>query len=191
MSISFVLKNLIKSSIKPVINFNNGNQLSQTLAWSANNVSKKHFSQITSSYKNILTEVKGQNKNIGFIQLNRPKAFNALNGELMNELSDAVRNFDKDPSIGCMVLTGSIKSFAAGADIKEMQNKTFSDVCYGNFLSNWSAIAESKTPIIAAVNGFALGGGCELAMMCDIIIAGEKAEFGQPEIILGTIPGIL
>jgi len=88
-----------------------------------------------------------------------------------------------------MVLTGSTRAFAAGADIKEMQNKEFSKVAYGNFLSNWSAISELKTPIIAAVNGFALGGGCEVAMMCDIIIAGDKASFGQPEIIIGTIPG--
>jgi enoyl-CoA hydratase len=191
MSVSLALKALLRSNLKPVINFSSGNKLACSVVWSANNVSKKHYSQSTSNYKNILTEVKGQNKSIGFIQLNRPKAFNALNGELMSELSDAVGKFDRDPTIGCMVLTGSLKSFAAGADIKEMQNKTFSDVCYGNFLSNWSAIAESKTPIIAAVNGFALGGGCELAMMCDIIIAGEKAEFGQPEIILGTIPGML
>jgi enoyl-CoA hydratase len=189
MSLSLALKALLRSNLKPVINFSSGNKLACSVVWSANNVSKKHYSQSTSNYKNILTEVKGQNKSIGFIQLNRPKAFNALNGELMSELSDAVGKFDRDPTIGCMVLTGSLKSFAAGADIKEMQNKTFSDVCYGNFLSNWSVIAESKTPIIAAVNGFALGGGCELAMMCDIIIAGEKAEFGQPEIILGTIPG--
>ena len=189
MSVSLALKVLLRGIIKPVNNCSNQNKLAQSVLWSANSVSKKYYSQSTSSYKNILVETKGQNKSIGFIQLNRPKAFNALNGELMDELSDAVGKFDKDPTIGCMVLTGSIKSFAAGADIKEMQNKTFSDVCYGNFLSNWSAIAESKTPIIAAVNGFALGGGCELAMMCDIIIAGEKAEFGQPEIILGTIPG--
>lgn len=143
----------------------------------------------SSQYKNILTEICGQNKDIGFIKLNRPKALNALNAELMNELEDAVKKFDCDPSIGCMILTGSNRAFAAGADIKEMQNKSFSDVCKGNFLSNWTALSESKTPIIAAVNGFALGGGCEIAMMCDIIIAGEKAEFGQPEIVIGTIPG--
>ncbi|RNA44480.1 putative enoyl- mitochondrial [Brachionus plicatilis] len=107
----------------------------------------------------------------------------------MSELEQAVKKFDSDPSIGCMILTGSNRAFAAGADIKEMQNKSFSEVCKGNFLSNWTALAESKTPIVAAVNGFALGGGCEIAMMCDIIIAGEKAEFGQPEIVIGTIPG--
>ena len=140
-------------------------------------------------YKNIIAEVRGANKSIGLLQLNRPKALNALNMELMSELESAVRAFDNDPAISCMILTGSTRAFAAGADIKEMQNKPFSDVLSGNFLGNWSALAEAKKPIIAAVNGFALGGGCELAMMCDIILAGEKAEFGQPEIIIGTIPG--
>lgn len=186
MSLSFTLKKILKNSS---INSNNSVLLAFPALWSATNVSKKYYSSQPTSYKNILTEVKGQNKTIALITLNRPKAFNALNADLMNELSDAVKKFDQDPSIGCMVLTGSVKSFAAGADIKEMQNKSFSQVVYGNFLSNWSAIAESKTPIIAAVNGFALGGGCELAMMCDVIIAGQKAEFGQPEILLGTIPG--
>lgn len=156
------------------------------LSFSTSNYLK---SAAVGSYKTILTEVKGERKNVGFIQLNRPKALNALNAELMTELCDAVQKFDQDPTIACMVLTGSTRAFAAGADIKEMQNKQFSDVVMGNFLSNWSALAQSKTPIIAAVNGFALGGGCEIAMMCDIIIAGEKAEFGQPEIIIGTIPG--
>lgn len=147
------------------------------------------FASGEAAYKNIITEVRGENKSIGFIQLNRPKALNALNAELMTELSDAVKSFDANPEIGCMVLTGSTRAFAAGADIKEMQNKEFSKVAYGNFLANWAAISELKTPIIAAVNGFALGGGCEVAMMCDIIIAGDKASFGQPEIIIGTIPG--
>ena len=151
--------------------------------WSSSTAAKALYSsqaaQAAAKYKNILTEIKGEKKNVALIQLNRPKALNALCAELMTELSEAVQKFDKDPSIACMVLTGSQRAFAAGADIKEMQNKTFSDVCMGNFLSNWTALAESKTPIIAAVNGFALGGGCELAMMCDIILAGEKAEFGQ------------
>lgn len=141
------------------------------------------------TYKNIIAEIRGQHNNIGFLQLHRPKALNALNSELMDELSHAVKAFDLNKSIACMILTGSQRAFAAGADIKEMQNKSFSDVVMGNFLGNWSAISEAKKPIIAAVNGFALGGGCELAMMCDILIAGEKAEFGQPEIIIGTIPG--
>lgn len=164
----------------------------QPLIWSATSVSKKYASSqppASGGYKYILTEVKGVNKNIGYLQLNRPKALNALCADLMDELADAVQKFDRDPSIGCMILTGSTRAFAAGADIKEMQNKTFSEVCGGNFLGNWTALAQAKKPVIAAVNGFALGGGCELASMCDIIIAGEKAEFGQPEIIIGTIPG--
>lgn len=166
-------------------------QQQHLVAWSATSVHKKFMSSNppSSQYKNILAEVRGANKSIGLIQLNRPKALNALNAELMNELTQAVQRFDNDPTINCMILTGSTRAFAAGADIKEMQNKTFSEVASGNFLSNWNALAEAKKPIIAAVNGFALGGGCELAMMCDIILAGEKAEFGQPEIIIGTIPG--
>ena len=160
-------------------------------AWSL--ALKRHISSSSplnqQKYKNIIAEVRGANKSIGLLQLNRPKALNALNMELMSELESAVRAFDNDPAISCMILTGSTRAFAAGADIKEMQNKPFSDVLSGNFLGNWSALAEAKKPIIAAVNGFALGGGCELAMMCDIILAGEKAEFGQPEIIIGTIPG--
>lgn len=147
------------------------------------------FNSGAASYKHILTEVKGANNNVGLIQLNRPKALNALCADLMSELEQAVKKFDSDPTIACLILTGSTKAFAAGADIKEMQNKGFSDVVMGNFLSNWTAITEIKKPIIAAVNGFALGGGCEVAMMCDIIIAGDKASFGQPEIVIGTIPG--
>lgn len=154
-----------------------------TAVWSANNVAKRFYASQPQDFKHILTEVKGSKNNVALIQLNRPKALNALCAELMTELSQAVEKFDKDPTIACMVLTGSQRAFAAGADIKEMQNKSFSDVVMGNFLSNWSALAQSKTPIIAAVNGFALGGGCELAMMCDIILAGEKAEFGQVLII--------
>lgn len=161
-----------------------------TSANAANRTAASFYStQPQGEYKNLLTEVKGANNNVGVIRLNRPRALNALNAELMTELEQAVQTFDKDGSIGCMVLTGSQRAFAAGADIKEMQNKTFSEVCYGGFLGNWTALAQSKTPVIAAVNGFALGGGCEVAMMCDIILAGAKAEFGQPEIIIGTIPG--
>ena len=143
----------------------------------------------TTEYKNLLTDIRGINKNIAFIQLNRPKSLNALCTELMDELSDAVSKFDKDPSIACMILTGSTKAFAAGADIKEMQNKEFAEIYKQGFLDNWNVVGQARKPIIAAVNGYALGGGCELAMMCDIIIAGDKAEFGQPEIIIGTIPG--
>lgn len=160
----------------------------KTLATARNEQFARFLSNAT-AYKNILTEVKGEKQQIGYIQLNRPKALNALSAELMDELADAVQSFDKNPAIGCMVLTGSTRAFAAGADIKGMQNLEFSQVIGGNFLSNWSALAECKTPIIAAVNGFALGGGCEVAMMCDIILAGDKASFGQPEIVIGTIPG--
>ena len=152
-------------------------------------VKKFYASEASSTYKHILTEVRGENKNIGYVQLNRPKALNALCADLMTELSQAIQKFNQDPTIAVLILTGSQRAFAAGADIKEMENKKFSDVCMGNFLSNWTALAESKKPVIAAVNGFALGGGCEIAMMCDIIVAGEKAEFGQPEIVIGTIPG--
>uniref|UniRef100_UPI00398EA66B enoyl-CoA hydratase, mitochondrial n=1 Tax=Pristiophorus japonicus TaxID=55135 RepID=UPI00398EA66B len=140
-------------------------------------------------YQHILVEKKGENKNVGFIQLNRKKALNALCDVLMKEVSQALDAFEDDPAIGAIVLTGSEKAFAAGADIKEMENKTFQECYAGNFLSHWNRVATAKKPVIAAVNGYALGGGCELAMMCDIIYAGEKAQFGQPEILLGTIPG--
>lgn len=123
------------------------------------------------------------------MQLNRPKALNALCDGLMRELSTVLEGLDKDNKISCIVLTGSTRAFAAGADIKEMQNNTLSKVVGSGFLDQWSAVSRIKKPIIAAVNGFALGGGCELSMMCDIIYAGEQAEFGQPEIVIGTIPG--
>jgi enoyl-CoA hydratase len=132
--------------------------ISKTCQYSSSLISqKKYYSSESSTYKHLLTEVKGEKKSIGFIQLNRPKALNALCAELMTELEHAVKKFDQDPSIGCMILTGSNRAFAAGADIKEMQNKNFSDVSMNNFLSNWTALSLSKTPIIAAVNGFALG----------------------------------
>ncbi|XP_067828695.1 enoyl-CoA hydratase, mitochondrial [Heptranchias perlo] len=140
-------------------------------------------------YQYVLVEKKGEKNNVGFIQLNRPKALNALCEVLMKEVSQALDVFEDDPAIGAIVLTGSEKAFAAGADIKEMQNKTFQECYGGNFLSHWNRVSTAKKPVIAAVNGYALGGGCELAMMCDIIYAGEKAQFGQPEILLGTIPG--
>lgn len=126
---------------------------------------------------------------MGFIQLNRPKALNALCDGLMREVEQALDNFEADSGVGAIVITGSERAFAAGADIKEMQNRTFQECFSGNFLSHWNRVSTTKKPVIAAVNGFALGGGCELAMMCDIIFAGEKAQFGQPEILLGTIPG--
>ncbi|XP_053306611.1 enoyl-CoA hydratase, mitochondrial [Spea bombifrons] len=141
------------------------------------------------AYQYILVERKGKNENVGFIQLNRPKALNALCDGLMTELNQALDSFEGDPQVGAIVITGSEKAFAAGADIKEMQNRTFQECYGGGFLSHWNRVSSVKKPVIAAVNGYALGGGCELAMMCDIIYAGEKAQFGQPEILLGTIPG--
>ena len=127
---------------------------------------------------------------VGVITLNRPEALNALNTELMGEVVAAARAFDADPGIGAIVLTGSDRAFAAGADIKEMADKTFSDVVAEQFFGAWDALAALRTPTVAAVNGYALGGGCELAMLCDLIIAGDTAVFGQPEINLGVIPGI-
>lgn len=140
-------------------------------------------------YDYILVEKRGEKSNVGFIQLNRPKALNALCDSLMREVGQALDAFEADSNIGAIVITGSEKAFAAGADIKEMQNLTFPECYGGNFLAHWNRVSTARKPVIAAVNGFALGGGCELAMMCDIIFAGEKAQFGQPEILLGTIPG--
>lgn len=135
------------------------------------------------------TEGKGEQNKVMLVTLNRPKALNALCDALMEELAAVLGECQNDPNIGAIVITGSQKAFAAGADIKGMQNMVFKDTYAGGFLSAWDAVARCKKPTIAAVNGFALGGGCELAMMCDIIYAGEKAKFGQPEINLGTIPG--
>lgn len=127
---------------------------------------------------------------MGLITLNRPKALNALCDELVHELNTQMQAYDNDSEVGCIVITGSDKAFAAGADIKEMAGKTYMEAYRTDMLSHWNDnIIKVKTPLIAAVNGFALGGGCELAMMCDIIIAGDKAKFGQPEISIGTIPG--
>jgi enoyl-CoA hydratase len=127
---------------------------------------------------------------IGVITLNRPKQLNALNDQLMNELGAALKAFDADPAIGCMVITGSEKAFAAGADIAAMARYTFADVYRDDYITrNWEQIRNIRKPVIAAVSGFALGGGCELAMMCDFIIAADNARFGQPEIKLGVIPG--
>ncbi len=139
------------------------------------------------SYENILVETKGR---VGVIRLNRPKALNALNRALMEELGQAIRAFDADVNIGCLLLTGNEKAFAAGADIKEMADKTFIEAYLGNFTAGWDAAAHARKPIVAAVAGFALGGGCELAMQCDLVIAADSAKFGQPEIKLGVIPGI-
>ncbi|KAL3876364.1 hypothetical protein ACJMK2_034219 [Sinanodonta woodiana] len=141
------------------------------------------------NYEYIIAEKKGEKNNVGLIKLNRPRALNALCDGLMKDLKNALDAFEADKDVGCIVLTGSEKAFAAGADIKEMSQKEFSEVYGGNFLSHWNSLTQCKKPVIAAVNGYALGGGCELAMMCDIIYAGDKAQFGQPEITLGTIPG--
>jgi len=141
------------------------------------------------TYDNILVDMAGKDNSVGVIQLNRPKSLNALCDALMHDLNDALDKFNADSSVGCIVLTGQGKAFAAGADIKEMQNKTYTECINSNFLAHWTQVVKSRKPIIAAVNGFALGGGCELAMMCDIIYASDKAQFGQPEILLGTIPG--
>ncbi len=138
------------------------------------------------TYENILTRVEGR---AGVVQLNRPKALNALNRELMTELMDALAAFDGDPAIGCMVVTGSDRAFAAGADIKEMASATPTSMMTNSFIDLWDRLRGVGKPIIAAVSGFALGGGCELAMACDMIVASETAQFGQPEINLGVIPG--
>jgi enoyl-CoA hydratase len=139
------------------------------------------------SHQNIIVETKGR---VGLIRLNRPNALNALNAAMMEEIAIAVDAFETDAGIGCLVVTGSEKAFAAGADIKEMANKTYMDAFMGNFAATWDRLAHARKPVIAAVAGFALGGGCELAMQCDIIIAADTAKFGQPEIKLGIIPGI-
>jgi enoyl-CoA hydratase len=135
-------------------------------------------------------EVRTEGEKVGIITLNRPKQLNALNDQLMNELGDALKAFDADEKIGCMIITGSEKAFAAGADIGAMAKYSFADAYKGDYITrNWEAIRSIRKPVIAAVSGFALGGGCELAMMCDFIIAADNAKFGQPEIKLGVIPG--
>ena len=140
------------------------------------------------NYETIQTRTEADK--VGIITLNRPKQLNALNDQLMTELGTALKAFDADPAIGCMIITGSEKAFAAGADIGAMASYNFADVYNGDFITrNWEQIRSIRKPVIAAVSGFALGGGCELAMMCDFIIAAENARFGQPEIKLGIIPG--
>ena len=138
------------------------------------------------TYANILVETHG---GVGLIRLNRPQVLNALSAALMEDLNAALEAFEADPAIGAIVLTGSEKAFAAGADIKEMQDKTFAEAFLGDFISRWENVAKARKPIVAAVAGFALGGGCEIAMMCDFILAADTAKFGQPEIKLGVIPG--
>src|SRR3982750_1725357 len=143
------------------------------------------------SYECIVTDVQGNGPlRIGVVTLSRPKQLNALNDTLMNELGTALKAFDADETIGCMVVTGSEKAFAAGADIGAMAGWNFMDVYKSDYITrNWETIRSVRKPVIAAVSGFALGGGCELAMMCDIILAADNAKFGQPEIKLGVTPG--
>ena len=139
------------------------------------------------AYEYIITETI---HNVGLITFNRPKVLNALSSGVMDELGAAIDQFEADAQIGALVITGSEKAFAAGADIGEMKDNTFADAYMGNFISaNWERVTSCRKPVIAAVAGFALGGGCELAMMCDLIVAGDNAKFGQPEINLGIIPG--
>lgn len=139
------------------------------------------------NYENILVETHGK---VGVIRLNRPKALNALNDQLMAELGEALAGFDEGEQIGCIIITGNEKAFAAGADINAMADLTYMDVFKANYITrNWEKIRHIRKPVIAAVSGFALGGGCELAMMCDFIIAADTAKFGQPEVKLGTMPG--
>ena len=138
------------------------------------------------AYENILTEVKGK---VAIITLNRPKALNALNSAMMTEVAHALDEYEADHNIGCIILTGSEKAFAAGADIKEIQSLTYIDMVNNDPIKVWDRIARSRKPVIAAVSGYTLGGGCEIAMMCDFMIAADNAKFGQPEITLGVLPG--
>ncbi len=138
------------------------------------------------AFETVLFEKRGK---VALITLNRPKALNAINAQLISELNQVLDECDADAEIGAIVLTGSEKAFAAGADIKEMKDKSFSDVALNDFIAPWEHLSRCRKPVIAAVSGYALGGGCEMAMMCDFIIASDTAQFGQPEIMLGVIPG--
>jgi len=138
------------------------------------------------AYENIVVETRGK---VGLVTLNRPDVLNALNSDVIAELLQALDGFGSDDKIGCVVLTGSAKAFAAGADIKEMQDKGFLDAYMGGHINTWDNVSNFRKPLIAAVAGYALGGGCELAMMCDFILAADNAKFGQPEIALGVMPG--
>ena len=138
------------------------------------------------AYENIIVETRGR---VGFITLNRPQALNALCAPLIAELTEALDRFEADPEIGCILLTGSEKAFAAGADIKEMSGQSWPSTYLDDLITPWDRVSVCRKPVIAAVAGFALGGGCELAMMCDFIIAADTAKFGQPEIKLGVMPG--
>lgn len=138
------------------------------------------------AYENIISETRDA---VGIITLNRPKALNALNAQLIDELNYALSDFQEDTAIGCVIIGGSEKAFAAGADIREMKDKSFTDGYLGNFLSTWDKVSEFRKPMIAAVSGYCLGGCCELALMCDFILAADSAKFGLPEITMGIIPG--
>lgn len=141
------------------------------------------------SYNTLLTEIDAE-AGFAIITLNRAESLNALCEEVMNELTDALDRFESDTDIGCIVLTGSKKAFSGGADIKEIQEKTYPESYYEDFISrNWERAARARKPIVAAVSGYAIGGGCELALMCDIILAADTARFGQPEVRLGVMPG--
>ncbi|AYG44376.1 enoyl-CoA hydratase [Pseudomonas sp. Leaf58] len=139
------------------------------------------------AFETILLDIHGK---VGLITLNRPQALNALNAQIVGEINQALDQLERDPSIGCVVLTGSAKAFAAGADIKEMAELQYPQIYVDDLFSDADRIANRRKPIIAAVSGFALGGGCELAMMCDFILAADNAKFGQPEINLGVLPGM-
>ena len=139
------------------------------------------------AYETIIAETRGK---VGLITLNRPKALNALNSQVLSDILEAVKAFEADANVGAMVITGSEKAFAAGADIKEMQTKTYVEAFMQDFFVGWEELTRARKPVIAAVAGYALGGGCELAMMCDFIIAADNAKFGQPEITLGVMPGM-
>jgi enoyl-CoA hydratase len=142
---------------------------------------------LAQQFENILVEHRGR---VGLVTLNRPQALNALNKAAMEEVVAAVTAMDTDPAVGAVVITGSEKAFAAGADIKEMSTKGYMDMYAEDWFRGWESLTRLRIPVVAAVSGFALGGGCELAMMCDVIIAGDNAKFGQPEINLGVIPGM-
>ncbi|MEO9176360.1 MAG: enoyl-CoA hydratase [Gaiellales bacterium] len=139
------------------------------------------------SYETIRVE---QRERVALVTIDRPQALNALSLQVMQELTEATAAFDRDPGVGCIVLTGSERAFAAGADIKEMQSQSYVDMYLADWFGGWDALARVRTPLVAAVAGFALGGGCELAMICDVLIAADTARFGQPEIKLGVMPGM-
>ncbi|CAD6193551.1 unnamed protein product [Caenorhabditis auriculariae] len=164
-------------------------RFSSLLARNVQLAASKQVAALSTAPEMIKVEHVGEKKNVALVTLNRPKALNALCNQLMSELATALKSLDDDKKIGAIVITGNERAFAAGADIKEMVNREFSETLGNNFLGDWTAVSDVRKPVIAAVNGFALGGGNELAMMCDIIYAGDKAQFGQPEINIGTIPG--